>query len=463
MAKYLAELDILYRFVTLQGVYVVNKEGLRTRWIKRLQKCNAILKRKTSELSDLVLDRGNILSRGGYGEKCNVLPGLLGERLQSLPDEVRKIRIGMFILSILYLCTVNLYAQRDSVYCTWEEIDYADLKQFSNDSIYRYALCLYRNGNTARSKAYLRKLNNRDSIYRASRDLLASIYRNEHNYHAAADMYVALIKIDSSQGSYYRSYGDMLMKMGLVSGAEMAYRKAIMLNGSDIRSHLKLSEIFLSRGDDVSAKPHIEKILSMDESHLRALQLAQKIALLEGSWKDVIALKNRIASIAQSSVGVMTRAAYAYMKLDSTRKAIGILDNLTDLENPETIYLYLAMCYSELDDSERAESYYRKSIEETIPTSLPYRIKLYGRYLEREGKYAEAYEAYKRAYKLKEDSEILFALGRVCEYAFADKMMAMRYYREYIEEGGKNHIDKARERLAYLKKYHKKLKAYRIK
>lgn len=361
---------------------------------------------------------------------------------------------GRYLTILLFLFIIfPLKAQGSRVKCNSFNTDDFQAATIEPDSLLWQARCWYDRGNTSEAKKYLKFLNRQDSTFIPSGILLARIYDNEYNYVAAIRAYKRIISIDSTTGVYYRNYADLMKATGLYKEALTAYKKAVQKNKYDLRSHISIAELSVQLKKYEAAEKHVNLILGLDKSHLRALQLSQLIAFVNDDWNKVIELRNKMEEIAPLTSSVKRRTAYAYMSVDSFSHAIHILENIRNKQYASIISLYMARCLENIGKYKKAKFFYGQAIDKSISPRLPFHMESCAAFLERRKDYMNAYDAYKRVYNLTSDVKYLFDLGRICEYAFADKGMALRYYRKYIEEGGVKDRELAEMRISYINSY----------
>jgi len=153
---------------------------------------------------------------------------------------------------------------------------------------------------------------------------------------------------------------------------------------------------------------------------------------------------------------------YTYIQIDSFDRAIFHLSKaILNEGTKEYAHYNLAVAFEKKEDMESAKYHLQEAIKAGISTNVDTYHRQLARLHTAEGNLKEAIPHYQDAYKYGEDPLILFYLGRASDKYYADKNIALRYYRKFVKSAyeHKEYKDYSKSRIAALKEYlHQKTK-----
>lgn len=276
------------------------------------------------------------------------------------------------------------------------------------------------------------------------------------NLKAAYSHFSELIRLQPENAYFHKLAGDIAkrdhMKIGL---AVSHYQEARKINPSDEESAYDLASIYMELQQYVSARGITQSILEKDSSNTSILLLDCRLAYLQKHYPDVLRIGEYLLKNGDTITSNLRFYAIALYQVGRYDEAIDWLQAIASVTPSEQIYFYLSMAHYRKEELEQAELYMDKAIQLTESPSLPQYYTQLGIIYEKRQEYPEAIKAYKEAYRLNNNTDLLYRLARVSDEYYQDDRMAESFYEDFLIQ--KDTIETpqsiyAEERLSEIKK-----------
>ena len=328
----------------------------------------------------------------------------------------------------------------------------------SNYYLMKLAYAYKKNGNYGKSKNTYKRLIRQDSTNTKAYFQLANIYNKESNQGKALYFYKKLIQIDSSNSYYHKKIGDVYWSQKNIKGAAMSYLKAHKLNSKNLEVISKLSNVYFKLELYEMSNQLIAKGLKENPKNVLLLKQKAKIYYAKKSYKKLIKTVHEIDQIIEKPSDYLLKLkAIALYKTDDFKQAIELFSSILKVfEETEVIHYYLGMCYQKRDELIKSEHHFEKAIDEGMSDNLASYFTNLGLVFEKQGKFKESIQAYKLAYEESNDDILLYRLAKNYDAYYADKKVALKYYKRYLDNTkdslqGK-YTDYAKKRVSSIKK-----------
>lgn len=349
----------------------------------------------------------------------------------------------LFVSSFLWSQIDSLYTEANEAYIAEDyKIAYKKyttiLGQDSTQdvTIERCAISAYRLGDLIAARDLFLSLENRDSTHRTCLRSLASIYESEKNTPKAIKYYTRLSKLFPKDGVNFRKLGQLHRNAGLKRLARGFFYEALDLNPRDLYAIDGLAELNIIDKKYPAADSILWKGLAMDSLHIDMNLMIASSKFRQKAYDSTAHHMMRIRGKYDFRPHQSRMLGYAFIQLDSIDLAIQYLSAaIMDEGTKEHAHYNLAVAYEKKGDMEFALHHLQEALKAGISENVDLYHRNLARLYNREEKLKEAIPHYKDAYKYGNDPVLLFYLGRASDVYYADKSIALRYYKKFVNSG----------------------------
>lgn len=265
---------------------------------------------------------------------------------------------------------------------------------------------------------------------------LASIYESEKNTPKAIKYYTRLSQLLPEDGVVFRKLGQMYKSAGLKRLAYDFYFKAVELNPRDLYAIDGLAELYILDKRYPAADSILWQGLAMDSLHIDMNLLISGSKFRQKAYDSTAYHMWRIRGKYDFRPHQSRMLGYAFMQLDSLDLAIRYLSAaILDEGSKEHAHYNLGIAYEKKGNIEYAEHHFKEALKAGISGNVDLYHRNLARLYNRDENLKDAIPHYKDAYKYSQDPIILFYLGRASDVYYADKNIALRYYKKFVNSG----------------------------
>ncbi len=171
-----------------------------------------------------------------------------------------------------------------------------------------------------------------------------------------------VIENDSTQAELYQIRAEKYYKVNQIDSALNDYKKAIKLEDNHLDWLLKISDIYLFKGQSEKARQSLDEALKLEPNNTKILlKMGMLYLLIEDHIKSFEYINNAI-SVDPNMEKAYFYKSMNYIEVGDTTRAISELQKAIE-KNPDYIeaYIQLGLFYDALDDT-IARVYYKNAI-----------------------------------------------------------------------------------------------------
>ncbi|MEZ5018403.1 MAG: tetratricopeptide repeat protein [Flavipsychrobacter sp.] len=174
--------------------------------------------------------------------------------------------------------------------------------------------------------------------------------------------YQKAISLDSTQADYYSTIGDMLFEHKDISGSVVWLKKALELNPSDTKAHLKIAKMFVYLEEYTSAFSEINTVLKQDVYNPEGYFLKGMIYKnLDDTMKSISSFQTAVQVDPEYRAAV-EQLGLMYSKLGDPL-ALQYFDNAFRMDTLDVFPLYArGVFYQDLKEYAKAKEEYKNVI-----------------------------------------------------------------------------------------------------
>lgn len=182
------------------------------------------------------------------------------------------------------------------------------------------------------------------------------------------------------------------------------FAESLLLQGESNEIFTILSECYMGKNDNETAKKTLHKALEKKES-CKAYHLLSKICIEEGKFKEAIEFLEQAYLVNPLNTDVVIDMGSVYLRLGYTKEAAETFNSLQDNKLSDLNVTNIGGAYLKIGDIEKASKYLHQAnspMTETIAIFNKYAIEL-----RKAGRIHEAIEQYKRCLRIDPTNHIL--------------------------------------------------------
>ncbi len=287
----------------------------------------------------------------------------------------------------------------------------------------------------AEAAALFRKILRIDSTHYGARLWQAETEFARQHYREAERLYCNLLLRDSQNAHLHRRLAICVLKTGNTARAIHYFRQALVLNPYDLESALTLAKFLLRKSKQDSAFLIIEQTLSYHPSSMPLLKIRANILFQKKLYRAAAHNFHRLVALGDSSAPTLRRLGVCLLYSDSLTAAQTILTRALQRDSTDALtHFYLGIALKESKHYSKAVRHLKQGIQLAIPNFLADFYTQLGSALESQLNYPDAIQSYRNALRYDPSRTIIyFYLASLYENYYADKRVALWYYRKFLQ------------------------------
>lgn len=263
---------------------------------------------------------------------------------------------------------------------------------------------------------------------------LGKLLLKTKNHQLALEAFETLVSTKQQNPEYYYYLGRTLENSKKQEKANDAFRKAVALDSTHLRSLYSLGKYFVGQEIRDSALVYIDQGLRFYENDVSMVNLKAQAYFNNGQYKPALPWFERLIELGEDRPFILERLAFSYLRSYENEKAIEAYRMLSLIPG------YLADAYSGMGEVymqdkqlDSAQVYIKKSIEERTEVFDKEYADL-GRIARIQNKTKESMDYYKKAWE--ENKENPYNYYQVCVLAdeyFKDPKTRLSYFEKLLE------------------------------
>jgi len=254
------------------------------------------------------------------------------------------------------------------------------------------------------------------------------------NYKPALEAFSNLVSKKQQNPEYYYYLGRAYENSLNQEKANTAFRKAVALDSTHLRSLYSLGKYYVGQEIKDSALVYIDKGLRFYENDVAMINLKALAFFNNGQFQLAIPHFERLLELGEQKPFVYEKLAFCYFRNWEPEKALETYHKLSGFPDKlAAAYSGLGDVFFEEKELDSAQYYIEKSIEARM-ASFPQEYASLGRIARLKGQTKKAMDYYVKAWE--ENKENYFNYYQVCILAdeyYKDPKIGLTYYEKLIE------------------------------
>lgn len=242
---------------------------------------------------------------------------------------------------------------------------------------------------------------------------------------------------DNPEYQYY--LGEVFQDLDQPASALTAYKKAVKLDSTHLRSLFRLGKYFTIKLERDQALKYVDKGLQFYENDVSFINLKALIYYNDNQYKIAIPWFERLLELGETKPYVYEKLAYCYYKnweFEKAKKTYRTLIGIDD-QNSDT-YFGMAEALRKNKQLDSAEIYIKKAMDVQRPIFGKGYSRLAGLARDRND-LKSALDYYKLAHKETPSDEMgYFNICTVADQLYKDPKTKLTYYENFLKKFGKN-------------------------
>ncbi|MFZ1289064.1 MAG: tetratricopeptide repeat protein [Melioribacteraceae bacterium] len=309
--------------------------------------------------------------------------------------------------------------------------------------------CYDANGDEISAKLTFMKVLEIDSLNQIAMINLGKILIDIEEFNLASNFYKKLIQNDSTNSYFFAQLGMCELKKGNSEKAKVFFEKSTELHSANAKIILMLAKLYYNENELEKAKELLKFGLTHNSKNKQLNKMLADILYKEKLYNETIMKYLYAITINDTSANVYQKLGLSYYYLSFTntyinsdvrslklREGINALLVAVDKdENDPTSFLYLGLCYKELEINDTAITYFEKTLNKIFPDYLSEVYMNMAGSFDEIGNYVNAIKSYKESLNYNLDKKIVnFYLANIYERYYSDKNVAVLYYKKFVDE-----------------------------
>lgn len=284
---------------------------------------------------------------------------------------------------------------------------------------------------------------------------LGKLYLKTKNKGKAKDVFLKLTIKNKENPEYFYYLGQALQKMEQDEDGIKAYKLAVQVDSTHLRSLFQLGKYYLTHREMDSTLKYVDKGLRFYENDVALINLKALTLYNNDRDKEAISFFERMIELREEKKYIYEKLANAYFNVDDLEKSKKAFKKVLEFDDGDAeAYFGLGDVFWAEKQLDSAEIYIQKSIEvQRVVFTEEY--KALGRLAKEQGNLQQSLVYYKKAYD--ENPENFINYYQVCVTAdqyYKDPKVKLKYYEQYRTRFGtkKNYfLQFVRKRITELK------------
>ncbi len=268
---------------------------------------------------------------------------------------------------------------------------------------------------------------------------LGKLLLKAKEYNEARKLFSQLATSGNDNPEYHYYLGEAFQELEQPASALIAYKSAVELDSTHLRSLFQLGKYFTIKLERDQALKYVDAGLRFYENYVSFINLKALIYYNDNQYKTAIPWFERLLELGETKAYVYEKLAYSYFKNWEFEKAKASYRTLIDIDDQNSdSYFGMAAALHNNKQIDSAEIYIKKAMDVQRPVFAEGYSSLASYARERNDlKSALAY--YKLAHKeTPSDEMIYFNICTLADQLHKDPKTKLGYYENFIKKFGNN-------------------------
>jgi tetratricopeptide (TPR) repeat protein len=268
---------------------------------------------------------------------------------------------------------------------------------------------------------------------------LGKLLLKSKQYDEARKLFSRLTGAGNENPEYQYYLGEAFQELDQPASALTAYKKAVKIDSTHLRSLFRLGKYFTIKQETNQALKYVEKGLQFYENDVSFINLKALNLYNDGQYERAVPWFERLLEMGEVQTYIYEKLAYSYYKNWEFEKAKDAYRKWIDLDEANSeAYFGMAEALRKNKQLDSAEIYVNRGMDVQRPIFAEGYSRLAGLARERND-FKSALGYYKMAHKEEqEDAMLYFNVCTIADQYYKDPKTKLDYYENFIQKFGKN-------------------------
>lgn len=287
-------------------------------------------------------------------------------------------------------------------------------------------------GKLADAEGYYQRLYAIDSTKTNVLNSLAGINLRRGNLLKAGAYYTRIIAVDTANFYVLTQLSNIALRTGDTTNYVKYLIKGNLVNPEDPDVASDLSNWYVDKKKFIPAENVLSKAIQADTQNVDLLRSLLKLTHRQKKWPETVKTGIQLQQLGDGSYPTAFKLAQAYYGLKNYICCLEVLANLSNIEQTESSYYYMGMCYESLKKYDKAVPYFESAIKEGISPSIATYYGEMARSYQEVNKINKALNAYQKGLQFSNSPMIFYSLATLYDEKLKNKAQAVRYFKKYL-------------------------------
>jgi tetratricopeptide (TPR) repeat protein len=268
-------------------------------------------------------------------------------------------------------------------------------------------------------------------------------------FNSASKLYTKMISSDSSNSYYYSQLGICELEKGNRALAKQCFEESLQIDNTNVKTVLRLAKLYYKDEQYSEAANLLKEGLTQNSKNKSLNKMLADVFYKNKQYEEAIIKYLYTITIGDTSAQIYQKLGltYYYLSFNSTYKQPEVRElklneaieafqksYLKDTDDPITT-LYLGLCYKEIRNYDKSINYLEETLKKVFPEYIGEIYSNLGISYGATKNYIESIKAYKEALQYNSEKRTLhFYLANIYDNYYADKSVAVLYYKKFVDE-----------------------------
>lgn len=287
-------------------------------------------------------------------------------------------------------------------------------------------------GKLVDAEGYYQRLFAIDSTKTNVLNSLAGINLRRGNLVKAGAYYARIIAVDTANFFVLTQLSYIALRTGDTTNYINYLTRGNRVNPEDPDVASDLSNWYVDKKQFVPAESVLNKAIKADTQNVTLLQSLLRLTHRQKKWPETVKTGLQLLQLGDGTYLTAFKLAQAYYGLKNYDCCLEVLANLRRIEQTESSYYYMGMCYENLKKYDKAITYFELAIKEGLSPSIATYYGEMARSYQEVNLTKKALTAYQKGLQFDESPMILYSLAILYDEKLKNKAQAVKYFKKYL-------------------------------
>ena len=287
-------------------------------------------------------------------------------------------------------------------------------------------------GKLVDAEGYYQRLYAIDSTKTSILNSLAGINLRRGNLVKAGVYYTRIITVDTANFFVLTALSNIALRTGDTTSYIKYLTRGNKVNPEDPDVASDLSDWYVDKKKFALAENVLNMAIKADTQNVTLLQSLLKLTHRQKKWPETVKTGLQLLQLGDGTYPTAFKLAQAYYGLKNYICCLEVLANLSNMEQTESSYYYMGMCYESLKKYDKAVHYFELAIKDGISPSIATYYGEIARSYQEVNQIKKALNAYQKGLQFADSPMIFYSLAILYDEKFNNKTQAVKYFKKYL-------------------------------